>query len=380
MSAPPRIPFHRVDPMGDELRYVAEAAASGWIAGDGRFTRRCRELLEELHGGAPVLLTTSCTHALELAALLLEVGPGDQVVMPSFTFVSTANAFALRGAEPVFADVDPATLNLDPADLAARITGRTRAVVPVHYAGVGCDLGAIGELAERHGLAVVEDNAHGLFGGYRGRPLGTFGALAALSFHETKNVTCGEGGALVLNDRSLLQRAEILREKGTDRSRFFRGEVDRYTWREIGSSYLPADLLAAFLLGQLEARERIQERRERLWLRYRDGLDAWCRAAGARPPAVPPDRRHAWHLFHLLMPTPESRDRLIAHLREHGILAVFHYLPLHLSPVGRRLGGREGALPVTEDAAARLIRLPLFPGLTDGEQERVIDAVGGFVA
>ncbi len=375
MSAPPRIPFHRVDPMGDELRYVAEAAASGWIAGDGRFTRRCRELLEEIHGGAPVLLTTSCTHALELAALLLEVGPGDQVVMPSFTFVSTANAFALRGAEPVFADVDPETLNLDPGDLAARITGRTRAVVPVHYAGVGCDLAAIGDLAERHGLAVVEDNAHGLFGGYRGRPLGTFGALAALSFHETKNVTCGEGGALVLNDRSLLQRAEILREKGTDRSRFFRGEVDRYTWREIGSSYLPADLLAAFLFGQLEARERIQERRERLWRRYRDGLDAWCRAAGARPPAVPPDRRSAWHLFHLLMPTPESRDRLIAHLRARGILAVFHYLPLHLSPVGRRLGGREGSLPVTEDAAARLVRLPLFPGLTDGEQERVIEAV-----
>jgi dTDP-4-amino-4,6-dideoxygalactose transaminase len=366
--------------MGDELRYVAEAAESGWIAGDGGFTRRCRELLEEIHGGAPVLLTTSCTHALELAALLLGVGPGDEVAMPSFTFVSTANAFALRGATPIFADIDPETLNLDPADLAARITGRTRAVVPVHYAGVGCDMAAIGELAEQHGLTVVEDNAHGLFGGYRDRPLGTFGALAALSFHETKNVTCGEGGALVLHDRSLLARAEVLREKGTDRSRFFRGEVDRYTWREIGSSYLPADLLAAFLLGQLEARERIQERRRRLWERYRDGLDGWCRATGARPPAVPPDRRPAWHLFHLLMPTPESRDRLIAHLRERGILAVFHYLPLHLSPVGRRFGGREGELPVTEGAAARLIRLPLFPGLTDAEQERVIDAVSGFVA
>lgn len=378
MTTSPRIPFHRVDPMGDELRHVAEAAASGWIAGDGRFTRRCRELLEEILGGAPVLLTTSCTHALELAALLLEVGPGDEVVMPSFTFVSTANAFALRGAKPVFADVDPATLNLDPGDLAARITPRTRAVVPVHYAGVGCDMAAIGELAERHGLAVVEDNAHGLFGAYRGRPLGTFGALAALSFHETKNVTCGEGGALVLNDRSLVARAEVLREKGTDRSRFFRGEVDRYTWREVGSSYLPADLLAAFLLGQLEARERIQERRRQLWLRYRDGLDAWCRAGGAQPPAVPPDREPAWHLFHLLMPAPESRDRLIAHLRERGVLAVFHYLPLHLSPVGLRLGGREGELPVTESAAARLIRLPLFPGLADAEQERVIEAVLAF--
>lgn len=373
--SPPPIPFHRVDPMGDELRYLAEAAASGWIAGDGRFTRRCRALLEELHGGAPVLLTTSCTHALELAALLFEVGPGDEVVMPSFTFVSTANAFALRGATPVFADLDPETLNVDPGDLAARITGRTRAVVPVHYAGVGCDMAAIGALADRHGLAVVEDNAHGLFGAYRGRPLGTFGALAALSFHETKNVTCGEGGALVLNDRALLERAEVLREKGTDRSRFFRGEIDRYTWREIGSSYLPADLLAAFLLGQLEARERIQERRRRLWRRYRDGLDDWCRAGGARLPVVPPDRDPSWHLFHLLMPTPESRDRLIAHLGERGILAVFHYLPLHLSPVGLRLGGREGALPVTEEAAARLIRLPLFPGLSDAEQERVIEAV-----
>lgn len=376
--SPPPIPFHRVDPMGDELRYLAEAAAGGWIAGDGRFTRRCRALLEELHGGAPVLLTTSCTHALELAALLLDVGPGDEVVMPSFTFVSTANAFALRGATPVFADVDPETLNLDPADLAERVTGRTRAVVPVHYAGVGCDLAAIGALAERHGLAIVEDNAHGLFGAYRERPLGTFGALAALSFHETKNVTCGEGGALVLNDRELLARAEVLREKGTDRSRFFRGEIDRYTWRDVGSSYLPADLLAAFLLGQLEARERIQERRRRLWARYRDGLDAWCRAAGARPPVVPPDRDPPWHLFHLLMPTPASRDRLIGHLGERGILAVFHYLPLHLSPAGRRLGGREGELPVTEDAAARLIRLPLFPGLTDAEQERVIEAVCAF--
>lgn len=378
MSAPPRIPFHRVDPMGDELRHLAEAASGGWIAGDGRYTRRCRELLERLHDGAPVLLTTSCTHALELAALLLDVGPEDEVVMPSFTFVSTANAFALRGATPVFADVDPDTLNLDPGDLAARITGRTRAVVPVHYAGVGCDMEAIGELAGRHGLTVVEDNAHGLFGGYRDRPLGTFGALAALSFHETKNVTCGEGGALVLNDRDLLPRAEVLREKGTDRSRFFRGEVDRYTWREIGSSYLPADLLAAFLLGQLEARERIQQRRRQLWTRYRDELGAWCRAAAARPPVVPPDRDPAWHLFHLLMPTPDSRDRLIAHLREHGVLAVFHYLPLHLSPVGRRLGGREGQLPVTESAAARLIRLPLFPGLTDGEQQRVIEAVAAF--
>jgi dTDP-4-amino-4,6-dideoxygalactose transaminase len=370
-----RIPFNRPRPEGDELRYLAEAVAEGRLAGDGRFTRRCSELLSGHLGGSPVLLTTSCTHALEMAALLLEIEPGDEVVLPSFTFVSVANAFVLRGARPVFADVRPDTLNLDEEALGDRLTGRTRAVVAVHYAGVGCEMDRLGELADERGFALVEDNAHGLFGAYRGRPLGSFGALATMSFHETKNVTCGEGGALAVNDRTLLHRAEVLREKGTDRSRFFRGEVDKYTWLDLGSSYLPSELLAAFLLGQLEAWEGIQARRREIWERYRDGLTDWALAVGARLPQVPAHCRPAYHLFHLLLPTAAGRDRLIAHLAARGILAVFHYLPLHLSPMGRRLGGRPGELPVTEDVAGRLVRLPFFTGLGHDPQDEVIAAV-----
>lgn len=367
--------FNRVQPVGREMDYVHESVRSQKLAGDGEFTRRCEALLARELGVTRVLLTTSCTHALELAALLLDVGAGDDVVMPSFTFVSTANAFALRGARPVFVDIREDTLNLDEARLADATSERTRVIVPVHYAGVGCAMAEIAAVAESVGATVVEDNAHGLFGGYRGRPLGTFGSVAALSFHETKNFTCGEGGALLVNRSDLEERAEILREKGTDRSRFFRGEIDRYTWRAVGSSYVPSDLLAAFLLGQLEQRAAVQHRRQRIWQRYAADLASWAVSNGVRLPTVPPECESAHHLFHLILPTPADRDRLIAHLRRHSIRAVFHYLPLHLSEVGLRLGGREGDCPVTESISGRLLRLPFYNALDASDQDRVIAAV-----
>ena len=285
------VPFNRAALAGRELDYIRDAVASMHISGDGPFSHRCEAVLQDLLGAPRVLLTTSCTHALEMAALLLDVQPGDEVVGPSFTFVSSFNAFVLRGATPVFADVQPGTLNLDPASLERRLTPRTRAIVVMHYAGVGCDMDAIGAIAERRGIPIVEDNAHGLFGAWRGKPLGSFGRLATLSFHETKNVTCGEGGALVVNDAALAERAEILREKGTDRSKFFRGEVDKYTWHDVGSSYVPSDILAAFLFAQLERRDAIQRRRLAQWHSYRDALAPWAEAAGASLPVIPDGSR-----------------------------------------------------------------------------------------
>jgi dTDP-4-amino-4,6-dideoxygalactose transaminase len=379
MSARPYdIPFNKPSLEGAETEYMARAVANGHISGDGEFSRRCHRLLEEALGAPRCLLTTSCTHALEMAALLLELGPGDEVILPAFTFVSTVNAFALRGARPVFADIRPDTLNLDETRLEALCTPRTRAIVPVHYAGVGCEMDAILAIAGRRGAAVVEDNAHGLFGRYKGRLLGTFGCLATQSFHETKNFTCGEGGALVINDPALVEAAEIIREKGTDRSRFFRGQVDKYTWVGLGSSYLPSDILAAFLLAQLERREAIQARRRRIWERYRDGLADWAAACGVRLPVVPAHCEQSWHMFYLLLPDLAARQALIARLRERGILAVFHYLPLHLSAMGRRYGGRPGNCPVTEDVSDRLLRLPFYNHLGEEEQDRVLDAVCSF--
>lgn len=369
------IPFNRPSLVGPELEWMAEAVAGGCISGDGAFTRRCQEILERELGVPRSFLTTSCTHALELAALLLDVGPGDEVIVPSFTFVSTANAFVLRGARPVFADSRPDTLNLDEERLEELVTPRTRAIAVVHYAGVGCAMERVMEVAAAHGLAVVEDNAHGLFGRYRGRWLGTFGALATQSFHETKNFTCGEGGALLVNDPALVPRAEILREKGTDRSRFFRGEIDKYTWVDVGSSYLPSDLLAAFLAAQLEAREAVQARRRAIWEAYRDGLADWAGEEGVRLPAVPEGCEQAYHLFYLMLPGLDARTALIAHLRARGVHAVFHYVPLHLSAMGRRFGGRPGDCPVAEAAGDRLLRLPFYNSLRDDEQERVIAAV-----
>jgi dTDP-4-amino-4,6-dideoxygalactose transaminase len=368
------IPFNRPSLEGDELVYVRRAIESGHISGDGAFTQRCSELLERELGVARAMLTTSCTHALEMAALLLDVRPGDEVIVPSFTFVSTVNAFVLRGARPVFVDVRADTLNLDESLLEPLVTDRTRAVVPVHYAGVGCAMDRILEIAERHGIAIVEDNAHGLFGRFRERPLGSFGSLAAQSFHETKNFSCGEGGALLINDPALIRRAEILREKGTNRTSFFRGEIDRYTWVDVGSSYLPSDMLAAFLLAQLEARERIQGRRRQLWHTYRHRLTEWAARCGVRLPVVPPECDQSYHMFYLLMPSPEVRGPFLRHLRDRGILAVFHYLPLHLSDMGRALGRHSGC-PVTEDVSSRLVRLPFYNHLDESDQGRVVEAI-----
>ncbi|MGA2200405.1 MAG: dTDP-4-amino-4,6-dideoxygalactose transaminase [Terriglobales bacterium] len=370
-----RIPFNRPCLAGNEYRYIAEAIANGHASGDGPFTRKCHELLERELGVPRVLLTTSCTHALEMAALLLDCGPEDEVIVPSFTFVSTANAFALRGARLVFADVRPDTLNLDESRLEALITLRTKAIVVVHYAGVSCEMDSILAIASRHGVRVVEDNAHGLFARYRGEYTGTFGCLSTQSFHETKNFTCGEGGALVVNDAELLERALVIREKGTNRSRFFRGEVDRYTWVDLGSSYLPSDLLAAFLYAQLEARETIQEKRRRVWNRYYESLADWAESNDVKLPLIPPECEQANHMFYMLLPSFEHRDSLISQLKAQSILSVFHYTPLHLSEAGLKFAAGPSNCPVTEEVSERLLRLPFYNDLSENEQDQVTAAV-----
>jgi dTDP-4-amino-4,6-dideoxygalactose transaminase len=369
------IPFNRPFSVGKELDYISEALANMHISGDGPFTRKCSDWLEQTLGVAKVLLTTSCTDALEMASLLLSMGPGDEFIAPSFAFVSTVNAFVMRGARPKFIDVRSDTLNMDERRLEQLITPKTKAIVLIHYAGVGCEMDAILEIAGRHGVAVVEDNAHGLFGKYRGSYLGSFGCLAAQSFHETKNFSCGEGGALLINDSQYVERAEIIREKGTDRSRFFRGETDKYTWVDVGSSHLPSDMLAAFLYAQLEAREQIQTMRERVWKYYRENLEDWARDNDVGLPFVPDHCEQSYHMFYLLLPSSERRRDLIAHLKARGILSVFHYLPLHLSEMGRRFGGAKGNCPVTEDVSERLVRLPFYNGLTEAEQARVVAAI-----
>ena len=379
MTSPPlRIPFNRPTHTRLVDHYVAQALHSGHISGDGDFTRRCQELLSALLERAAILLTTSGTHALELMALLLDIGPSDEVIVPSFTFSSTVNAFVLRGATPVFIDIRRDTLNLDEGRLEALITPRTRAIVPVHYAGVGCEMDPILDIADRHGVSVVEDNAHGLSGSYRGRPLGTFGVMAAQSFHETKNFSCGEGGAIVINDPQYLERAEIIREKGTNRRNFFRGLVDKYTWVELGSSYLPSDLLAAMLLAQLEDREWVWEHRSTIWNRYAEGLADWSRINGVQMPFVPEHCQTPYHLFHMVMPSAQSRDALISHLRAAGILAVFHYQPLHLSPYGHRIQPNADC-PVTEEVSERLVRLPFYTNMDEADTVAVIESVCSFV-
>src|SRR5437667_390936 len=336
------IPFNRPFFSGREFEFIQQAVANSQISGDGIFTRKCHALLENALGVCKGLLTTSCTQALEMASLLLEIKPGDEVIIPSFTFVSAANAFVLRGARPVFIDIRPDTLNLDESQLERLITPRTKAIVVVHYAGVGCDMDSIMPIAWRHGIPVVEDNAHGLFGKYKGRYLGTFGCLATQSFHETKNIVCGEGGALLINDRDMIDRAHILREKGTNRRQFLQGQAERYTWVDVGSSYLPSDCLAAFLYAQLEQRQRIFERRRWAWQHYRDALLEWSIEQDIRIPYVPEDREQTYHIFYLLLPSQGRRDALIEGLRAAGILSVFHYVPLHSSPMGIELGGRAG--------------------------------------
>ena len=372
------IPFNRPTNVGNELEYIQQAVQSSHLAGDGNFTKKSHAILEEAMNVPKALLTTSCTHALEMSALLLDLKEGDEVIVPSFTFVSTINAFVLRGAKAVFADVRPDTLNLDESKLEALITPQTRAIVVVHYAGVGCEMDAIMEIANRHNIPVIEDNAHGLFGKYKGKDLGTFGVMATQSFHETKNLTSGEGGALLINDEKYFEDAEILREKGTNRSRFFRGQVDKYTWVNLGSSYLPSEILAAHLLAQLEKREEIQSARKRIWETYYKELADWAEENHVQMTFVPSHCEQTYHMFYMLFPNLEARTKAIAHLKERGIQAVFHYLPLHLSPMGEKYGGKAGDCPVTEQVSDQLIRLPFYTNMTEDEQKTVIAALKEF--
>ena len=369
------IHFNKPSLTGDELNYLTQTIEKYHISGDGIFTSKCHQWLEKHFQIPKALLTTSCTHALEMTAFLLNVKPGDEVIIPSFTFVSTVNAYVNRGAQPIFIDIRPDTLNLDEGLLERLITPRTKAILPVHYAGVGCEMDAILGIAEEHHVPVVEDNAHGLFGKYKGKYLGTFGCLATQSFHETKNITCGEGGALLINDPHFIERAEILREKGTNRSRFFRGQVDKYTWVDIGSSYLPSDMLAAFLYAQLESYEAIQLKRQKIWEYYHANLKDWAEGNGVRLPYVPNYCQQPYHMYYILLPSLEIRQGLAEHLKGARILSVFHYLPLHLSNMGHKFGGKIGDCPVTENLSDRLLRLPFYNTLTRDEQERVINAI-----
>lgn len=365
------IPFNKPYLGGKELWYIAQAHAKGQMAGDGSFTKQCQGWLEQRTGCRKALLTHSCTAVLEMAAILADIQPGDEVIMPSFTFVSTANAFVLRGAVPVFVDIRPDTLNLDERLIEAAITPRTRAIVPVHYAGVGCAMDAILAIAARHGLLVIEDAAQGIMATQAGRPLGAIGHLGTLSFHETKNIIAGEGGALLINDLALAERAEIIREKGTNRSQFFRGQVDKYTWVDIGSSYLPGEIIAAFLWAQMEEADAITARRLALWERYHAAFEPLEQSGRVRRPVIPDGCGHNAHCYYLLLQDLDDRSAFIAAMKQAGIHCVFHYVPLHRSPQGRAVGRSVGELPVTCDLADRLVRLPLWLGL-EAEQDQVI--------
>jgi dTDP-4-amino-4,6-dideoxygalactose transaminase len=374
------IPFNSPFVVGNEYEYIREAVAARHLSGNGAFTKRCHAWLERDIGCARALLTHSCTAALEMSALLLELQPGDEVIMPSFAFVSTANAFVLRGAVPVFVDIRADTQNIDERLIEAAVTPRTRAVVALHYAGVACEMTPILDIAGRHNLAIVEDAAQGIRASYRGRPLGSIGALGALSFHETKNVISGEGGALLVNDARFAERAEILWEKGTNRSQFFRGQVDKYTWMDVGSSFLPSELNAAFLQAQLEAAERTTAARQAIWDQYY-GAFADLEAAGyVRRPIVPAHCGHNAHIFYLLARDLDARTELLRHLRDQGVDAVFHYVPLHSSPAGQRYGRAAGDLRVTTATSDRLVRLPLWAGMSDEQVHTIIDAVRSAVA
>jgi dTDP-4-amino-4,6-dideoxygalactose transaminase len=366
------IPFNNPYLGGKELGNIAQAHAKGQIAGDGSFTKQCQDWLEQRTGCRKALLTHSCTAALEMAAILADLQPGDEVIMPSYTFVSTANAFVLRGAVPVFVDIRPDTLNLDETLIEAAVTPRTRAIVPVHYGGVGCAMDVILAIAGRHGLLVIEDAAQGIMATHGGRPLGAIGHLGTLSFHETKNIISGEGGALLINDPALAERAEIIREKGTNRSQFFRGQVDKYTWVDIGSSFLPGEIIAAFLWAQMEEADAITARRMAIWQRYHAAFEPLERTGRVRRPVIPDGCGHNAHLYYLLLRDLDDRTAFIDAMKRAGIHCVFHYVPLHSAPQGRAVGRAMGDLPVTRDTADRLVRLPLWLGLEE-QQERVID-------
>jgi dTDP-4-amino-4,6-dideoxygalactose transaminase len=369
------ITFNRPYATGREFAYIQEAIDNRHLSGKGPFDERCATWLQDRTGAAKALLTGSCTSALEMAVMLAGIGPGDEVIVPSFTFVSTASAVALRGGTPVFCDIRPDTLNLDEEQVAGAVTERTKAILPIHYAGVAADMDAIGAVAAEHGLTVIEDAAQAILSSWRGRPLGSIGALGCLSFHETKNVTCGEGGALLVNDPALVERAEILQEKGTDRTRFFRGQVDKYTWIEPGSSFLTSEVNAAFLWAQLEAAEWITHERLGVWEHYHAAFAELEEQGFLRRPVVPEGATNNAHMYYLLMPTPEARTKLIADLAADGVQAVFHYVPLHSSPAGLEHGRAAGPLPVTDDLSARLVRLPLWVGMEPADLERVTGAV-----
>ncbi|HVJ22704.1 MAG TPA: dTDP-4-amino-4,6-dideoxygalactose transaminase [Burkholderiales bacterium] len=373
------IPFNKPYLTGRELDYIRQAHEAHHLSGDGPFTKRCRAWLEERVGCHQALLTHSCTAALEMAAILAGIGPGDEIIMPSFTFVSTANAFVLRGGVPVFVDIRPDTLNIDESRIEAAITPKTRAIVVVHYAGVACEMEVIQGIARRHGLLLIEDAAQAIGAAYRGRPLGGFGQLAALSFHETKNLISGEGGALLVNAPALAARAEILREKGTNRGAYFRGEVDKYTWVDIGSSFLPSDIIAAFLWAQLEQAGEIMARRQALWAKYHAAFEPLEQAGRLHRPSVPRDAAPNAHSYFLLLADLASRQRFIDTLRPQGVHAVFHYVPLHSSPAGRKFGRASGSMRVTDSVADRLVRLPLWIGL-EPQQDYVIERCRGAVA
>jgi dTDP-4-amino-4,6-dideoxygalactose transaminase len=359
------VAFNKPYMTGKELWYVSQAHAKGHLAGDGAFTKQCNGWLEQRTGTRSALLTHSCTAALEMAAILADIRPGDEIIMPSFTFVSTANAFALRGGVPVFVDIRPDTLNIDERRIEAAITEKTKAIVPVHYAGVGCDMEAIMRIAADHDLLVIEDAAQGVMSSYKGRPLGSIGHIGALSFHETKNIISGEGGALLVNDARFVARAEIIREKGTNRSQFYRGQVDKYTWVDIGSSYLPGEILAAFLWAQMEEADAITRRRLDIWAHYHQWLVASESAGKLRRPVIPRDCIHNAHMYYLLLPSLERRTQFIARLKERNVQAVFHYVPLHSSPMGAKYGRVSGEMGNTDQLSERLVRLPLWLGIED---------------
>ena len=374
-----KIVFNRASFVGKELKYISEAFQNAHISGNGPFTERAEMLLEEiLDHPSKVLLTTSCTHALEMAAILLDLKPGDEVIVPSYTFVTSALAFHMHGAKIVFSDIKPETLNLDEKLLQKLITEKTRAIIPVHYGGVSCEMDQILDIATKNNIVVIEDNAHGLFGKYKGKNLGTLGHMATQSFHETKNVSCGEGGALVINDTSYVERAEVIREKGTDRSKFFRGQIDKYSWTDRGSSYVMSDILAACLCAQLLESEMIQEKRSERWEFYNSNLKGWAKENSVDLPSVPEYCEHPSHLFYLLMPSESTRNALINFLKENDIQAVFHYLPLNSSPMAKKIGSNGREMPVTENVSKRLLRLPLYLDLDMKEMSYIVEKIKEF--
>jgi len=373
-----KIPFNRVDLQGNELKYIENAIKKGHLSGDGEFTQKCNQLLEKSLSVKKVLITTSCTHALEMASILLDIRPGDEVIVPSFTFVSTINAFAISGAKPVFIDIRSDTLNMDETKIKNLITKNTKAIIPVHYAGVACEMNLIMKVARNYNIPVIEDNAHGLFGKYNKKYLGTFGTFATQSFHETKNFSCGEGGALIINDEKFIERAEIIREKGTNRSKFFRGQVDKYTWVDYGSSYLPSDMLSAFLFAQLEQRKIIQLKRKKIWGLYYQSLGEWAGENNIRLPIIPTHCDQSYHMFYLIMPSLKNRQNLINHLNTNDIKSVFHYTPLHDSYMGRKFGYENKDFPITTNISDVLIRLPFYTDISTKELNKVINNVKTF--